>query len=364
MRELPSRREEAWRWADLRLAERLRAVPAPANDALPDLDSLALVRPAARAVLAGGHAIESAGRPTHPAPDRSIAPHPLADIAAAEALAGLVVDVGEGEDGGLLECVHLGTSGAAHSVLRVELAAGARLTLVETIADAEADHWSNIRLDARLGEGAELVRILRIETVHGLASTRAHVALARAARLAEVSMIASPAAVRAETHVRLEGEGAEAVVNGVLLASGSAALDVVTRLQHEVPHTVSRQLWRLVAAGMGQASIAGGVAVARHAQKTDAAQSLRGLLLNRTAAVNLKPELEIFADDVACAHGCAVGEIDPLQRFYLESRGLPRPEARALLMQAFAAEALHALADPELSQPLADRLAGHLGALA
>jgi Fe-S cluster assembly protein SufD len=363
MSELPSRRHEAWRWADLRHAASLRGVPAAANDALPDLQALSLAVPAARAVIAGGRAIETAGRPAHPAPDRSVEPHPLADIAAAEARAGLVVEVGAGEDGGILECLHIGTAGAAHSVLRLELAANARLTLVETIADGEADHWSNIRLDARLAEGAELVRVLRIATTHGLASTRAHATLGAGARLTDLSFVASPAAVRTETHVSLEGEGAGAEVNGILIAAGSAALDTVTRLHHAVPHTRSRQTWRLVASDMGQASIAGGVAVARHAQKTDAGQSLRGLLLKRTAAVNLKPELEIFADDVSCAHGCAVGEIDPLQRFYLESRGLPGPQAQALLMQAFVAEALEALSDPRIHEPLAADLAQRLEAL-
>ncbi|MFN7177426.1 MAG: SufD family Fe-S cluster assembly protein, partial [Thermaurantiacus sp.] len=225
-------------------------------------------------------------------------------------------------------------------------------------------HWSNIRLDARLAEGAQLVRVLRITTAHGLASTRAHVALGPAARLTDIAFVASPAAVRTETHVSLEGEGAHAEVNGVLLATGSAALDSVTRLNHVVPNTSSRQTWRLVATETGQAAIAGGVAVARHAQKTDAEQSLRGLLLKRTAAVNLKPELEIFADDVSCAHGCTVGEIDPMQRFYLESRGLPRSRAQALLMQAFAAQALEPLGDPRLHEPLAADLARRLEALA
>jgi Fe-S cluster assembly protein SufD len=364
MSELPTRRLEAWRWADLRHAEALMAVPAPANDAMPDLEALALPVPAVRAVIAGGRVVDAAGRPAHPAPDRSLAPHPLADIAAAEARAGLVIEVGKGEDGGLMECIHLGTAGAAHSVLRVELAAGARLTLVETVADAETDHWSNIRLDARLAEGAVLERVLRVETGHGLASTRAHVSLGPSARLVDISFVASPAAVRTETHVRLEGEGAHARVNGVLLAGGAAALDSVTRLHHAVPHTASRQTWRLLATDTGQASIAGGVAVARLAQKTDAQQSLRGLLLKRTGAVNLKPELEILADDVACAHGCTVGEIDPLQRFYLESRGVPRAEAQAVLMQAFAAEALDALADPRLHEPLSAALARRLEALA
>jgi Fe-S cluster assembly protein SufD len=268
MRRLPTNRDEAWRWADLRHAEAMQLVPAAANDALPDLDALALGIPTARAVMAGGRVLETAGRPTHPKPDRTVGPHPLADIAAAEARGGLVVELGAGEDGGILECLHIGTAGAAHAVLRLELGPGSRLTLVETVADGEADHWSNVRLDASLGEGAELLRILRITTSHGLASTRAHVRLGARARLIDISFVASPAAARVETHVALAGEGAHAEVNGVMLGSGAAALDAVTRVSHEVPHCSSRQTWRLVSGGTAQVAIAGGVSVARHAQKT------------------------------------------------------------------------------------------------
>ena len=90
---------------------------------------------------------------------------------------------------------------------------------------------------------------------------------------------------------------------------------------------------------------AAAVEVARHAQKTDGEQSLRGLLLHRTATVNLKPELEIFADDVKCAHGATVGELDARALFYMQTRGLPRPRAQALLTRAFVADALGRIGD-------------------
>jgi Fe-S cluster assembly protein SufD len=103
---------------------------------------------------------------------------------------------------------------------------------------------------------------------------------------------------------------------------------------------MSRQTWRAVADDTAVASLAARVEVAREAQKTDAEQSLRGLLLKRAATVNLKPELEIFADDVKCAHGATVGELDAAALFYLASRGVPPAEARALLTRAFVADAL------------------------
>jgi len=100
-----------------------------------------------------------------------------------------------------------------------------------------------------------------------------------------------------------------------------------------------------VAADRSQVSLAAAVEVARHAQKTDGEQSLRGLLLDRTATVNLKPELEIFADDVKCAHGATVGELDQRAMFYMQSRGIPRARAEAILTRAFVADALERIGD-------------------
>src|SRR3546814_15960542 len=103
---------------------------------------------------------------------------------------------------------------------------------------------------------------------------------------------------------------------------------------------MSRQLWRSVADDRATCSVAARVEVARDAQKTDGEQSLKGLLLARTATVNAKPELEIFADDVKCAHGATVGELDKAALFYLASRGVPPEEAKALLPRAFIADAI------------------------
>ena len=103
---------------------------------------------------------------------------------------------------------------------------------------------------------------------------------------------------------------------------------------------MSRQLWRSVADDKATCSVAARVEVARAAQKTDGEQSLKGLLLARSATINAKPELEIFADDVKCAHGATVGELDKAALFYLASRGVPLGEAKALLTRAFIADAI------------------------
>jgi Fe-S cluster assembly protein SufD len=369
MTELPTRRDEAWRWADLRAAElflgkaeraeraegaegveTLAGTPPPANDALPEVAALWLPVEGPRRLFVAGQPI---GAEAHlPEPDRSLAAHPLADLAAATARAGTTLRIGAGEDGGTVQLVHVGRGGSAHGVTRVALEPGARLTIIESFADEEGDHWLNHRFDAELGNGAELVRVARTLSAHGLVSDRAAIRLHAGARLTHLTLARAAASLRGEVHVALDGGGALARVDGILLGDGAAALDCLTRLDHRVPGTSSRQRWRLAAAGTSQLSIAGGVAVARHAQKTDAEQSLKALVLKRTAATHLKPELEIFADDVKCAHGCTVGELDKAALFYLQSRGVPPADAAALLTRAFVADALDTLEDAALREAL------------
>jgi Fe-S cluster assembly protein SufD len=143
---------------------------------------------------------------------------------------------------------------------------------------------------------------------------------------------------RIAVEVRL-GEGASFTLGAAQLGSGAQTLEIVTEVAHEEPNAVSRQTVRSVLAGQATGTYLGKVAVARGSDGTDAEQSVRAMLLDRTATANAKPELEIYADDVKCAHGCAVGELDAMGLFYLQSRGLPPPQAKRLMLQAFIAEA-------------------------
>ncbi|MDH7971985.1 SufD family Fe-S cluster assembly protein [Sphingomonas sp. AR_OL41] len=130
-------------------------------------------------------------------------------------------------------------------------------------------------------------------------------------------------------------EGSHFELGGAILGGGEQTLEIVTTLNHIQPNATSNQVVRSVLGGMATGSYLGKVAVARDAQKTDAGQSVKAMLLTRTATANAKPELEIFADDVKCAHGATVGELDAQALFYLASRGLPPAEAKALLLRAF-----------------------------
>ncbi|NIJ09173.1 Fe-S cluster assembly protein SufD [Sphingomonas vulcanisoli] len=134
--------------------------------------------------------------------------------------------------------------------------------------------------------------------------------------------------------VRL-AEGAHFELSGAILGGGSETHEIVTRVTHAKPNATSAQAVRIVLGGQATGSYLGKVAVARGAQKTDASQSAKAMLLNRAATANLKPELEIFADDVKCAHGATVGELDAGALFYLNARGIPPAEAKALLLRAF-----------------------------
>ena len=143
------------------------------------------------------------------------------------------------------------------------------------------------------------------------------------------------------------GEGADFTFGAAQLGGESQTLETVTTVTHAAPNATSRQTIRSVLAGHATGTYLGKVAVARGADGTDAGQSVRAMLLDRTATANAKPELEIYADDVKCAHGCAVGELDAAALFYMASRGIPPAEAKRLMLQAFIAEAFVGAADED-----------------
>jgi len=151
---------------------------------------------------------------------------------------------------------------------------------------------------------------------------------------------------RIELEVRL-GEGADFTLGAVQLGRGEATLELVTTVTHAEPGATSSQVVRSVLGGHATGTYLGKVAVARGANGTDSEQSVRAMLLDRTATANAKPELEIYADDVKCAHGCAIGELDAGGLFYMASRGVPPEVAKKLMLQAFIAEAFVGAADEE-----------------
>lgn len=157
---------------------------------------------------------------------------------------------------------------------------------------------------------------------------------------------AGPAFGRIAVDVRL-AEGAHFTLGAAQLGGGNQVLEIVSEVTHAEPDTTSRQIVRSVLAGQATGTYLGRIAVTRGSDGSDADQSVRAMLLDRTATANARPGLEIFADDVKAAHGCAVGELDAAGLYYLQSRGLTSPVAKRLMLQAFIAEAFTGAPDEE-----------------
>jgi len=165
---------------------------------------------------------------------------------------------------------------------------------------------------------------------------------------------------RVECEVRL-AKAAHFEFGGVTIGGGDATREFVTRVIHAEPEATSAQTIRAVHWGTATGNFLGRIEVARDAQKTDAAQDFKGLILERGASTNAKPELEIFADDVKCAHGAAIGQLDERARFYMAARGIPPEAAKRLLVRAFIGDALQSLDDPEEQERLMDAALEALG---
>ena len=163
---------------------------------------------------------------------------------------------------------------------------------------------------------------------------RVQLALGAKAKARIFVLNTAPVYGRIELEVSLE-DGAEFELFGANIGAGLSTNEIVTNVKHVGPDGRSRQTIRSVLDGKAVGSYLGKVEVARGAQQTDAEQSVKAMLLDRGATANCKPELEIFADDVKCAHGASVGELDAMQLFYAESRGLDPASARALLLEGF-----------------------------
>ncbi len=156
---------------------------------------------------------------------------------------------------------------------------------------------------------------------------------------------------RLEIEITLE-EGAHFEFGGVTIGGGNAVREFVTKTVHAHPNGTSNQTVRSVHWGTGTGNFLGEIKVARHAQKTDAAQDFKGLLLEAGASANAVPQLEIFADDVKCAHGATIGQLDESARFYMAARGLSPEVTQRLLVQAFLGDAFVELDDEETRSAL------------
>ena len=175
---------------------------------------------------------------------------------------------------------------------------------------------------------------------------RVQIALEKGAKARIFALNAATEYGRTEFEVSL-AEGADFELFGANIGTGTSTNEIVTNVRHIGVGGRSRQTIRSVLNGKAVGSYLGKVEVARGAQQTDAEQSVKAMLLDRGATANCKPELEIFADDVKCAHGATVGELDAMALFYLASRGIAPAEAKALLLRAFIGSVFDDVADAD-----------------
>jgi len=170
----------------------------------------------------------------------------------------------------------------------------------------------------------------------------------RHANVATHSLLLSGALVRNNVHPVLAGEGSECLINGLFMANGRQHMDNYMLVEHASPHCDSRQFYNGILNGQSHGVFHGRIIVHKDAQKTDAKQTNRNLLLSDDAQIDTKPQLEIYADDVKCTHGATIGQFDDNALFYLRSRGLAEAAARHLLLLAFANECLDRMNSPQL----------------
>jgi Fe-S cluster assembly protein SufD len=260
--------------------------------------------------------------------------HALGGLAQGE---GWMLALGREQVAGTVQIVHLGTGGESHVPARIAMGEDAVASVIETYAGAG---WANRLTQITLARGARLMRSVRLLQDEGFVSIRDEAEVGEAASLVSIFLGAGAMGSRIDGRITVTGKGGYAEMGGALLTRGDQKQEAAVAVRHAALEGTSRQVWRAVAADRSVASLAARAEVARGAQQTDGEQSLRGLLLQRSATVNLKPELEIFADDVKCAHGATVGELDKRALFYLESRGIDEARAKALLTRAFVADAL------------------------
>jgi len=243
-----------------------------------------------------------------------------------------------------LYVVHIGNN-TAHVLNGLMLGKGAQATLIEHFIGSDTDAaLSNIATYIRVQENASLTHYrLQMEGAKQFHVGRVEVKQMRDSRYALHAVELGGLLSRADIVVNLAEAGASCDLNGLFVASNRQHIDHHTRIDHAAPHCRSRENYRTVLDGRAHAVFNGKIVVAEGAVKTDSAQSNGNLLLSKNAEIDTKPELEIYNDDVKCAHGVTVGQLDENQLFYLKSRGLSEQEARQLLTFAFAAEILAAM---------------------
>jgi Fe-S cluster assembly protein SufD len=255
-----------------------------------------------------------------------------------------------------------GTRTVTHSRALIVAGENSQARVVESyVGRAREEYFTNAVTEIVVESGAVLQHHkLQRESRQAYHISGTYVRAARAGTFSSHSIGFGGALVRNDIVTVLDGEGADCTLNGLYLADGKRLVDNHTTIDHAKPHGGSHELYKGILGGHARAVFNGKIIVRAHAQKTDAKQTNKALLLSDDAQINTKPELEIFANDVKCTHGAAVGQLDDDAIFYLQSRGLDLRQARAMLIQAFAGDVLNRVQIDPLRAALESQLLSEL----
>jgi Fe-S cluster assembly protein SufD len=239
----------------------------------------------------------------------------------------------------------------------------AQASIVESYVD-EADQavLANAVTDVHVGAGAIVDHVkYQRQSASSFHMATMFAKLERSATFTSHSLVLGGRIVRNDLIATLDGEGAECTLNGLYVASGESLVDNHTTIDHAKAHCPSHEVYKGILSGRAKAVFNGKILVRQDAQKTDAKQTNKALLLTDEAQVNTKPQLEIFADDVKCTHGAAIGQLDEDALFYLKARGIAAGDARNMLIHAFAGQVLDGVKSEALRQAAMTRVEELLG---
>jgi Fe-S cluster assembly protein SufD len=247
----------------------------------------------------------------------------------------------------------------SHPRTLIFLGAGSAAKIIESYVSVEEGAYFCNAVTELIGEADSLADYYRLQR-EGRAAFHTgtfDADLDRGARLTAHAVILGGSLIRNNVHVALNGEGAECVLNGLYLAGDKQHVDNFTEIDHLKPRATSFELYKGILNGAAHGVFNGKIVVHKDAQKSNARQVNKNLLLSENAVVNTKPQLEIYADDVKCSHGSTIGQLDADALFYLRTRGLGAAEARSLLSFAFAGDVVGRIKVDSLRRQLDDYLA-------
>jgi Fe-S cluster assembly protein SufD len=363
---LPSRRIEAWHYTDLRTL--LRSIPAydPAagSTALPSVVAGASIATVSNGVALNAPNIQSvtftkfSETLVNGAAIRHMAirdgDDAIGQINAAYVTDGWNIDIADGTElEAPLEIQNSQIRGQGHVRFPVQFGKDVKATVIERQTGGATEGFSTTVSNLTIADGAEINWIILREQGDDATQLAQFTAtLGTNSKLTLYIVNAGGKLVRQEVHVLVKGEGSDFQLRGVNLLAGDTHTDITMTLGHLVENTTSVQIVRNVVTDRARGVFQGQIKVNKIAQKTDARMACNTLLLSDDGEFDAKPELEIFADDVACGHGATVTEIDGNHLFYLKARGIPENTARGLLIKAFVAEIIEELE----SEPLVEAL--------